>query len=172
MPHSSNQPLALLSRARLPIMRKNRSFYRRYFLFRTLLTALDNIAIFLLDRHIKRPTHFGNGPHDCALNSLYWAVPSISEKALVEAFQLCTDHWPYGGVYNSEFSTVLDYLKLSYSYTDHDECFREVLAGDYQRAVVLFNGHFAPIIKGQAYGCDAHYNSRPDVTVLCKWIFR
>ena len=152
-------------------MRKNRSLYRNFFLPRVLFTALDNISILLFDRHIKRPTHFGGGRHDCALNSLYWAVPSISEKALIEAFQLCTYHWPYGGVYNSEFSTVLDHLKLNYSYTDHDECFREVLADDYQRAIVLFDGHFVPIINGQAYGRDANYNSRPDVTVLCKWIF-
>lgn len=153
-------------------MQMDISFILHFKFPRVLLAVLDNTSVSLLDRHIRHPTLFGSGPHDCALNSLYWAVPSLSEKTLIDAFKLCTARWPYAGVYNSEFASVLDHLELNYTYTSHDECFGDVLTCGYQRAVVLFKGHFAPVINGRAYGRDARYNSCPNAPVECKWIFR
>ena len=51
------------------------------------------------------------------LSSLYWAAPSLPEPYIVEAFNLATETWPYGGVTNKEFAIALKYLKVSNFYS-------------------------------------------------------
>ena len=61
-------------------------------------------------KRVKHPDCIGQRPHDCALTSLYQAVPWLPESKIVEAFGFCAADWPYGGVTNKEFSIALEYL--------------------------------------------------------------
>ena len=74
------------------------------------------------------PGTFGNGAHDCALESLYWVVPRISEHRIIEAFQFCTEKWPYDGVTNTEFAVVLKHLGIENRYFPEKEILGELLA--------------------------------------------
>ena len=132
---------------------------------------VDFLSVRLFNRHFARPTQFGSGPHDCALVSLYWAVPRLSESDIRLAFDLCTESWPYAGVTNREFSGVLDHLHVRCTYTDQDEVVADVLRARIPRGVVLLMGHFAPVVAGRFVGSDAHLNSCLRREVVCKWIF-
>ena len=135
------------------------------------MRVVDSLSVRFRNKHVVDPQLFGDGPHDCAPYSLYWAVAALPERMIVKAFHFETANWPYAGVTNSEFDAVVKYLGLSYEYTSHDEKFRDVLGLSPSRCIVLFHGHFAPVLDGRAYGRDAHFNSRPDARVICKWVF-
>lgn len=111
----------------------------------------------------------GNGQHDCALSSLYWTMPSISEAELVKAFNVATDTWPYGGVTNKEFVIALKYLRVDNRYSTDVNTLGVLLAANPAKCVALLHGHFIPIVDGEIAGRDAHRNWSPDTPVYCHW---
>lgn len=117
------------------------------------------------------PEKIGSQPHDCALASLYWAVPWLPESKIVEAFSYCADAWPYSGVTNKEFSIALKYLHLKFNYSDKTETLGEVLNRRPTKAVVLVHGHFISIHKGRIVGHDAMGNWPSEAVVYCCWTF-
>ena len=123
------------------------------------------------DRHTASPTHIGHGRHDCALSSLYWALPSIPEPLIVEAFNLTAETWPYGGVTNKEFAIGLKYLKVDSDYSTDIDTLAELLVDKPARCVALVHGHFIPIVDGVIVGRDGHRYWSPDTHVYCHWKF-
>ena len=123
------------------------------------------------DRHAGSPTQIGQGRHDCALSSLYWAVPTIPEPLIVEAFNLAAGTWPYGGVTNKEFAIALKYLKVESYYSADIDTLAELLVDKPARCVALVHGHFIPIVNGVIVGRDAHRYWSPDTHVYCHWKF-
>lgn len=134
--------------------------------------AADHASIQMGWGHVTGPTDLGDGPHDCALASLYWVVPRLSEDRIAEAFQYCTEEWPYGGVTNTEFATALRYLKVENRYFDMTETLGDLLARQPTRCVALLPYHFVAILKGRVVGNDAHRSWNPRTTVYCSWTFR
>ena len=131
----------------------------------------DRISVVAWDRHTKGPTQIGQGQHDCALSSLYWAVPSIPEPLIVEAFNLVTENWPYGGVTNKEFTIALKYLKVDSDYSTDSDTLEEILVDRPTRCVALLHRHFVPIVDGFIVGRDADRYWSPDTHVYCHWTF-
>ncbi len=123
------------------------------------------------DRHTASPAQIGDGQHDCALSSLYWAVPAISESAIVDAFNLAADTWPYGGVTNKEFAIALKYLRVDSVYSTDIDTLGALLAAKPAKCVALLHGHFIPIVDGMIVGRDAHQYWSPDTHVYCHWTF-
>ena len=120
-------------------------------------------------RRPNGPATIGQKPHDCALTSLYWAVPRLSESKIVEAFGFCAATWPYGGVTNKEFSVALKYLDIAYTYSDKTETLGDLLGRRPTKAVALLHGHFISIHRGRV---DESRNWPADTTVYCCWTFR
>lgn len=117
----------------------------------------------------RRPASIGQQLHDCALTSLYWAVPWLPESKIVEAFGFCAANWPYGGVTNKEFSIALKYLDVPYTYSDKTETLSDLLSRRPTKAVALLHGHFISIHRGQV---DESRHWPIDTTVYCCWTFR
>ena len=138
---------------------------------RSLRGTIDRILVRLGGNHYVEPKALGDAPHDCALTSLYWAVPRISESRITEAFGFCAENWPYGGVTNKEFAIALKYLELDSTYCDKKEALGALLKRRPTRCVALLHGHFIPILKGKPVGRDRHLVHRPDATVYCHWTF-
>lgn len=115
------------------------------------------------------PASIGQQPHDCALTSLYWAVPWLPESKIVEAFGFCAADWPYGGVTNTEFSIALNYLGVPYTYSHKTETLGDLLGRRPTKAVALLHGHFISIHRGRI---DELQHWPTDTTVYCCWIFR
>ena len=44
-----------------------------------------------------------SGLHDCGPRALIRVVPKLKEAQIREAFLLCSEKWPHGGVSNKEF---------------------------------------------------------------------
>ena len=107
--------------------------------------VIDRLSVVLRDRHIVTPKQLGNGQHDCALSSLYWAVPSLSESVITHTFNEATDTWPYGGVSNKEFAIVLKRLGVESDYSREPVTLGALLAVKPARCVALLYGHFIPI---------------------------
>lgn len=118
------------------------------------------------------PATIGEGVHDCALASLYWATPWIPEVHIVDAFKFCTENWPYGGVTNKEFAIVLKYLNADACYYPDTETLRSLLNRKPVRCVALLHGHFVAIVNGKLVGRDAHLTWDLNSTVYCHWTFR
>ena len=133
---------------------------------------VDTLSVVLRDRHTVPPAQIGDGQHDCALSSLYWAVPSIPESDIPRAFIEATATWPYGGVTNKEFVIALKYLGLDSDYSGEPISLRALLAARPARCVALIYGHFIPIVDGEIVGRDADYPWDPDTYVYCHWMFR
>ena len=123
------------------------------------------------DRHTASPAQIGDGQHDCALSSLYWAMPAISESDIISAFNVTTDTWPYGGVTNKEFSVALKYLKVDNLYSTNINTLGALLAAKPAKCVALLHGHFIPIVGGVVVGRDAPLHWSPDTHVYCHWTF-
>ena len=132
----------------------------------------DRIWVWLGGGHVKAPTTIGTGDHDCALDSLYWAAPWIPEIRIIEAFEFCTDDWPYGGVTNKEFQIALKYLNAESHYSYDTETLGALLARQPDRCVALLHGHFIAIVNGKVVGRDARLAWDPSTTVYCHWTFR
>lgn len=137
---------------------------------RFVLIAIDKTLVWLGGGHFVTPAKLGMGDHDCAPLSLYWAAPWISEGRIYDAFMVCTDNWPYGGVTNKEFQIALKYLKSEYSYLAESESLGELLARNPSRCVCLVHGHYIAIINGKIVGSDTHRVWDPSTEVYCHWI--
>ena len=132
---------------------------------------VDRLSVVLRDRHTASPVQFGDGQHDCALSSLYWAVPAISESDIVEAFYAAADTWPYGGVWNKEFAVALKCLKVDSIYSTDIDTLGALLATKPARCAALLPGHFIPIVDGMTVGRDAYQQWPSDTRVCCYWTF-
>ena len=124
------------------------------------------------DRHTVAPAQIGDGRHDCALSSLYWAVPSLPECDITNAINVAADTWPYDGVSNKEFAIALKYLGLDSEYSHESIMLGALLAAKPGRCVALLHGHFIPIVDGMIVGRDARRAWPPDTHVHCHWMFR
>ncbi len=109
--------------------------------------------------------------HDCALASLYWAAPWIPEARIIEAFQLCAENWPYGGVTNREFAIALKYLNVESLYSTDASTLGALRNRRQGRFVALLHGHFMAIINGKIVGKDALRAWDTRSTVYCYWTF-
>ena len=134
--------------------------------------GLDSASVWAGRGHVVPPVALGGGPHDCALTSLYWAVPTLSEDRIREAFQYCAEHWPYGGVTNTEFAVALKYLEVQHRYCSETESLDALLARKPMRCVALLPYHFIAILDGRVAGKDANRVGDPTTTVYCSWVFR
>ena len=134
--------------------------------------GLDRASVWAGRGHVVAPVALGDGPHDCALTSLYWAVPTLSEDRIREAFQYCAKKWPYGGVTNTEFAIALKYLNVEHRYVAETESLGSLLARKPTRCVALLPYHFIAIVGERIAGKDAHRVWNPATTVYCSWAFR
>ena len=134
--------------------------------------AFERVSVRLGRGHVLGPMTLGDGPHDCALTSLYWAVPQLPESRIREAFQYCTENWPYGGVTNSEFAVALKYLDVDHRYVAETESLGDLLSRAPKRCVALLPYHFIAILDGRIVGRDASRAWDPATTVYCSWAFR
>ena len=132
---------------------------------------VDRIWVWLGGGHVMAPARIGIGQHDCSLASLYWAAPWIPEIQIIEAFEFCTENWPYGGVTNKEFQIALKYLKADSHYSSATGTLGELLNRKPTNCVALLPGHFIAIINGQIVGRDAETAWDPSTTVYCHWTF-
>ena len=121
-------------------------------------------------RHLIGPSELGSGPHDCAPASLYQVVPWIPEARIVEAFQYCTDGWPYAGVTNKEFQIAVKYLEMDAHYSSEEETVDTLLDRRPARCIALVPYHYIGIINGKIIGHDAGMGR--STTVYCHWTFR
>lgn len=121
-------------------------------------------------RHLIGPNKLGMGPHDCAPTSLYQVVPWIPEARIIEAFQHCTDGWPYAGVTNKEFQIVVKYLEIDVRYSSASETIGTLLERCPARCIALVPWHFIAIINGKIIGRDAGMSH--STLVYCYWMFR
>ena len=138
----------------------------------TVRRMVDRIWIWLGGGHLIGPTAIEKEDHDCALASLYWAAPWISEGRIIEAFEFCTETWPYGGITNKEFQIALQYLKVETHYSADTETLGSLLDRQLGRCVALLPHHFIAIVDGQIVGRDAHLAWHRSTTVYCYWTFR
>ena len=139
----------------------------RFWLQRT----VDRLSVVVRGRHTASPAQIGDGQHDCALSSFYWAVPAIPESDIIDAFNVTADTWPYGGVTNKEFAVALKYLKVDNLYSTDIDTLGALLAAKPAKCVALLHGHFIPIVAGVIVGRDAHQHWSPDTHVYCHWTF-
>jgi len=132
---------------------------------------LDKVSVLVRKQHIIGPSIIGKGKHDCALQSLYWTVPRLSERQIEDAFLFCTKDWPYGGVTNKEFQIVLKFLAVQTRYHSDRETLESVLRKKPIRCIALLPYHYIAIIDGQIVGNDAYLSQHGDTTVYCHWVF-
>lgn len=135
-------------------------------------SMLDRLWVWLGGSHILAPVEIGDGDHDCALASLYWAAPRIPESQIIEAFGFCAEDWPYGGVTNKEFQIVLKFLKVENHYCANTETLGALLNKHPNRCVALLPYHFIAIVNGEIVGRDAQLVLSHNTTVYCHWLFR
>lgn len=133
--------------------------------------AVDRFSVVLRNRHTAAPERIGDGPHDCALSSLFWAVPVLPETEIISAFNVATDNWPYGGVTNKEFAIALSHLGVGSSYSTEINRLDELLATRPARCVALVRGHFISIVDGVIAGRDATHPWPPETHLYCHWTF-
>ena len=138
----------------------------------TVYSMVDKVWVRLRGNHVINPATIGGKDHDCALASIYWAAPWIPEVHIVEAFEFCTENWPYGGVTNKEFAIALKYLNAEACYYANTETLGALLNRNPVRCVALLHGHFIAIVNGKPVGRDAHLTWDPKSTVYCHWTFR
>ena len=134
--------------------------------------AVDRAWVWAGRGHVAAPITLGNGPHDCALASLYWAVPGLSEHRISEALQFCSKDWPYDGVTNTEFAVALKYLDVGNHYFGETETLGDLMARKPARCVALLPYHFIAVIDGRIVGSDADHHWGPSTMVYCSWEFR
>ena len=134
-------------------------------------STIDRLSVLLRHCHTANPTRIGDGPHDCALSSLFWAAPTLSETEIVDAFNVAADTWPYGGVTNKEFAIALSHLDLDSAYSTDINTLEALLVTRPPRCVALVRGHFIPIVDGAIAGSDAHRHWPPDTHIYCHWTF-
>lgn len=77
------------------------------------------------------------GRHDCGPRSLLRAVPELDPGRVRDAFTLCSEKWPYGGVSNKEFEIAVKFLGLEHKYYGDEETLEDVLDRQPGRCVAL-----------------------------------
>ena len=136
-----------------------------------LLRFIDKIWVKIKGRRFIGPRNIGKGVHDCALTSLYWAAPSLSESVIREAFLFCADEWPYAGVTNKEFQIALKFLNLKTRYCSDTETLETLLEKEPVRCVALLPYHYIAIVDGKIVGKDTRLIQHDNAIVYCHWIF-
>ena len=131
----------------------------------------ERIWIWLGGGHVIGPATIGEGDHDCALASLYWAAPWLPERRIIEAFEVCTETWPYGGITNKEFQIALKYINVETHYSADTKTLGSLLDTQPDRCVALLPHHFIAIVDGKVVGRDAHLGWNRSTTVYCHWAF-
>ena len=111
------------------------------------------------------------GKHDCGPRSLLRAVPELDPRRVRDAFTLCSEKWPYGGVSNKEFEIAVKFLGLEHEYWGDEETLGEVLDREPGRCVALLWGHFIAIRDGEVSGYELLSATRPATKVVCSWVF-
>ena len=139
--------------------------------FLAIHSMVDRFWVWLGGSHTIAPTKIGNRDHDCALASLYWAAPQISEDQIIEAFEFCAENWPYGGVTNKEFQIALKFLKAESRYYADTETLGMLLDRHPKRCVALLPYHFIAIVNGKIVGRDTQLVWSRNATVYCHWLF-
>ena len=132
---------------------------------------VDRTWVWLGGDHVMDAAKIGEGDHDCALASLYWATPWIPEDQIIEAFGYCAENWPYGGITNKEFQIALKYLNTESCYCADPETLGSLLSRRPSRCVALLHGHFVAIIDGKIVGRDAKRAWDCSLKVYCHWTF-
>ena len=132
---------------------------------------VDKIWVSLGGNHFTNPSLFGGNDHDCALRALYWAAPWIPERDIKEAFEFCTESWPYAGVTNKEFSIVLKYLGIQTRYDGNMRNLGYLLNRGPKRCVALIPWHFVTILDKKIVREDRGQYKNPNITVYCRWEF-
>ena len=132
---------------------------------------VDRLSIVLRNRHTANPVQIGDGQHDCALTSLYWAAPATPESDIIDAFNVATDTWPYGGVTNKEFAIALKHLGVDNVYSTEIDTLGALLATKPAQCVALLPGHFIAIVDGTIVGHDDRRYWPSDTRVYCHWTF-
>ena len=111
------------------------------------------------------------GRHDCAPRSLLRAVPELDPGQVLNAFTLCSEKWPYGGVSNKEFEITVKFLGLEHEYCGDEETLEDVLDRKPGRCVALLWGHFIAIRDGEVAGYELLAEKPAETTVVCSWVF-
>ena len=130
----------------------------------------ERFLVWLGRNRFVQPTTLGDGAHNCALVSMYWTAPHLSESQISEAFGFCAEKWPYGGVSNKEFAIALKFLKVNNTYCDRRETLGELLNRRPARCVALLHGHFVAILNGRVVDHDRYLTEYPNATVYCHWL--
>ena len=120
-----------------------------------------------------------SGLHDCGPRALIRVVPELRETQILEAFLLCSEKWPHGGVSNKEFEIALKYLKVKHHYNSTQETLQDLLDRKPSRCVALLWGHFIAIRDGKVAGREVigqhsyqFFRTTPsEITVYCSWSF-
>ena len=113
-----------------------------------------------------------HGKHDCGPRSLLRAVPELDPVRARDAFTLCSEKWPYGGVSNREFEIAVKFLGLEHEYCGDEETLKDVLDRQPSRCVALLWGHFIAIRDGQVAGYELLPETPAKTKVVCSWVFR
>lgn len=109
--------------------------------------------------------------HDCGPRSLLRAVPELDPDQIREAFILCSEKWPYGGVSNKEFEIAVKHLGLEHKYCGEEETLEDVLNRQPSRCVALLWGHFIAIRDGKVAGNELLAGTPTEIKVVCSWLF-
>ena len=112
-----------------------------------------------------------NGMHDCGPKALLRVSPELEEDKVKEAFTLCSEKWPYGGLNNKEFEIAVKYLDVKHRYSHTEETLQDVLDRKPDRCVALLNGHFIAILDGEVAGREILFGSPSKTKVFCSWTF-
>ena len=112
-----------------------------------------------------------HGVHDCGPRALFRAVPELQETKVRDAFSLCSEKWPFGGVSNKEFEIVVKFLGLEHEYCGEEETLEDVLDRRPNRCVALLWGHFIAIRNGEVAGNELLAETPDETKVVCSWVF-
>ena len=110
-----------------------------------------------------------NGLHDCGPRALMTVLPDLQRDKVEAAFKDCSDEWPYGGVTNVEFTTVLRHLNLFELFTYHagdNLKLSDFTQEDNKFAVLLITGHFTVIKNGKIFDTPNAYRSLAEIALV------
>lgn len=117
-----------------------------------------------------RSDGFG-GAHDCGPRALLTVMPTLSHERIREAFNNCSDKWPYGGITNVEFTTALRYLDVFdlFSYNAEDDLKISDFLDNNKFSVLLIHGHFTVVKDSKIYDTPNYVSISPKTHVYCAW---
>ena len=109
--------------------------------------------------------------HDCGPRALLRVVPELQETQIRDAFTLCSEKWPYGGVCNKEFEIAVKHLGVEHRYNHSEETLQDLLDRKPHRCVALLDGHFVAIKDGELEGNEFLLSPPSETKVFCSWTF-